>query len=63
MRKNAILPGLNYETGIFANLEWKFLTLAIFCWVGFVVASTIAEKTHKNIEKSGTILIFQSLCI
>ena len=34
------------------------MTLAIFCWVGFVVACTIAEKTHKNTEKLGTILIF-----
>ena len=36
------------------------MTLAIFCWVGLVVASTIAENNHKNIEKSGTILIFWS---
>ena len=61
--KNAILTGFNYETGTFTNLEWNFLTLAIFCWVGLVVVSTLAEKIHKNVEKSGTILIFKTLFI
>ena len=30
------------------KLEWKFMTLAIFCWIGLVQASTRAEK---NMEK------------
>ena len=63
VQKNAIFTGLKFEIGTFAELEWLFLTLAIFCWVGLVVASTIAEKNPKNIEKSGTISIFETLCI
>ena len=40
------------KTGTSVKLEWKFMTLAIFCWVGLVQASRLAEK---NIENSGTI--------
>ena len=35
------------------------MTLAIFCWVGLDVASTIAEKTHKNLEKQEPFLFFE----
>ena len=63
VQKNAILTDLKHKTGTLNKLELWFLTLAIFCWVGLVVVSTLAEKIHKNIEKSGTILIFWSRII
>ena len=63
VQKNAILTDLKHKTGTLNKLELWFLTLAIFCWVGLVVVSTLAEKIHKNIEKSGTILIFKTLFI
>ena len=44
-----------FKIGTSAKLERKYMTLAIFCGVGLVQASTLAEKNIKNIENSGTI--------
>jgi len=40
------------KTGTSAKLERKYMSLAIFCGVGLVQASTLAEKKHKKHRKS-----------
>ena len=39
------------EPGASVKLEWKFMTLAIFCGVGLVQTGTLAEKKHKKTSK------------
>ena len=55
VEQNAFLTTKKTKTGTSVKLKWKFMTLAIFCGVGLVQASTLAEKNTKNIENSGTI--------
>ena len=43
------------KTGTSAKLERKYMSLAIFCGVGLVQATTLAEKNIKNNENSETI--------
>ena len=63
VKKNAFLTTKITKTGTSVKLEWKFMNLAIFCWVGLVQASTLDHTIIiHNIENSGITWCFQNKC-